>query len=548
MENPCRVREHKTCWKSHLPEDEDFAEHHKMVNPNAQIIIGAVTRSEEDQARQQRLHEQDRNARWFSVKWSSSGTDHVHRNYTGQGVPVLYAYDRFRQLCDPDVTGNAETTNHYPRFVSFIGDTCVGKSSLVRAMILMGLAERAGVVSGDDWADQSNVSRLVAAIGTRTTEWPVTRSANSDSLTNPTTQGVHLYRDEGTAVSSQDSGKSAPTKCPILFVDCEGFNAGEALTDAQKHSDDEAENRGRLNVSSHGGRHRSVSRADVPDYHHRITASCYGRRGKDGIDLFYARFLYAISDVLVFVTKDDTKLLPQLRAVLEWASAAVYKSINHASRKTLIIVRHKSELHKAELYQEGKLASQFLDGHPPLWTVSDILKDFVTKYNRSEPVFTKRIMTNQRLYEILFRRIICWYVPNKDNPKVSPARLVRQWTGLRNHIESAVRDEEMIVSAANMKYNVPELSRVLGKAFEHFTTSEDPFDFYLAAQRDNPSPVSMEGHIGNFLRHAYGYKNNHGSQLGDPDKMITDVVVASLLTWTTRRFQHGKFPGDICGR
>jgi len=534
--NPCTDDDHETCWKSHLPGKPGFAKKHQMLNPVAQIIIEAVTHSETDDVRQQRLHELDRNARWFNVRRNPSAYT-GQRNYTGQGIPILQAYDRFRQLCDPNLSGNLETANHYPRFVSFIGDTCVGKSTLVRAMITTGLALKAGVISGGDIAEHADVSQLVSAMRRRTTEWPVTRSANSDSLTSPTTQGVHLYRDERT--SGADSPHPEVEKHPILFVDCEGFNADVATTNAERLADDERPDR-RLAVPTDASRARSSSRGPTPDYQYRVTAPCYGRKGKDGIDLFYARFLYAVSDVIVFVTREDTKMMGQLRAVLEWASKAVYKSINHPSRKTLIIVRHKSELHKAEFYDDGNLASKYLEGHPKLWTVPDTpLKKFVDDYNASVPDFRRRITTNQHLYDVLFRKIICWYVPDKDKPRVRPHNLVRQWAGLRTRIEMAVRDEGRIGSSANMKYNVPEMSRILRKAFLHFTTSEDPFDFYLAARRDNPNPESMGSHLGNFLRHAYEYGDRTGQHPDKVGKMVTDVVVASLLTWTFRRFQQG---------
>ncbi|KAK0639197.1 hypothetical protein B0T16DRAFT_238017 [Cercophora newfieldiana] len=546
--NPCTNDDHESCWKSHLPRKEGLAKKHRMLNPVAQIIIEAVTHSETDESRQQHLHELDRNARWFNVKRHAAAYS-TQRNFTGQGVPILEAYDRFRHLCDPNRSGNVTTTNHYPRFVSFIGDTCAGKSTLVRAMITMGLALKANVISGGDISADADIGHLVAAMKRRTTEWPVTRSANSNNLTSPTTQGVHLYLDEGT--SGADSPSPAAEQHPILFVDSEGLGAGEAPTNAERLSEEERPDpRGRLAVPNSTSRQRSHSREPTPDYEYRVTAPCYGKKGKDGIDLFYARFLYAISDVIVFVTRDDTKIMTQLQAVLEWASKAVYKSVNHPSRKTLIIVRHKSELHKSEFYEEGNLSAKYLENHPKLWTLPGTpLKQFVDDYNASESDFRRRITTNQRLYEILFRKIICWYIPSKDNPKVKPHNLVRQWAGLRARIELAAREEQRVGNAANMKYNVPEMSRILNSAFVHFTSSEGPFDFFLAARRDNPNPDTMGSHLGNFLRHIYEYGDKQeGENYERVNKMLIDVVVAALLTWTFRRFAQRVSPDEAFER
>ena len=69
------------------------------------------------------MHQRDEQARWFHIR-----RDHFH------GRPDLFIYDRFIQLCDPTKSGNTDTKRHYPSFVSFVGDTSVGKSTLVKVL------------------------------------------------------------------------------------------------------------------------------------------------------------------------------------------------------------------------------------------------------------------------------------------------------------------------------------------------------------------------------------------------------------------------------
>lgn len=427
-------------------------------------------------------------------------------------------HDRFSQLCDPERSGNLSTRDHYPSFVSFIGNTTAGKSTLVRAILLIGMAQAAGIFTAESDIDHADVGELIRAINT-TTDLPVTRSSAFDHAKNATSLGVHLYRDKGiTTPNVNFEGPSASTNAgqyPMFFADCEGFGAGDAPTNAEL---------------------LGTSDGDNYAFQFPITAPCYGEEGKVGIDRLYARFLYAISDVVVFVTKEDTTVCADLISILEWAAAAVYKSVNHPSRKTLILVRNKAELHKTEFYETKNLQKHFLCHSEDLWEISKPLKSFCDEYNRAEPKFERRIYTNKRLYEILFHKILVWNIPKKDDSQVQPSEVLRQWIGLRGIIESSVAEGQKLRSRT---YNVPALSHIFKQAFEHFTTSEQPFDFYLAARRDNLNPQSMSHHIGNFLRHAYDYAEKGPEKVGKVDSMISGVISMSFLVHTVRNFHEG---------
>lgn len=183
-----------------------------MADPFPTLFVEAVTHSEKEESKLRALHGKDKFARWFSVNVEKEG-------------PQLWLYDRFIRLCDPSRTGNRDTENHYPTFVSFIGNTSAGKSTIVRAMLLLGLLDPPTNTQNLDLVKQ-------AKEGER--HMPVPRSGNPDHRTDPTTFGVHLYPDDPPKVGLRRNGEipSSPkatankaAQYPLLFADCEGFGS-----------------------------------------------------------------------------------------------------------------------------------------------------------------------------------------------------------------------------------------------------------------------------------------------------------------------------------
>ena len=503
-----------------------------MVDPISQLLVEAITHSESNPEKQRQMHKRDEGARWFNMR-----RDHTI------GRPELYVYDRFIQLCDPLRSGNRATKRHYPSFVSFVGDTSVGKSTLVRAMLLMGIANSSKFHPSENGSTNPRNDDILVDLVNRMSEkgkdGPVTRSENINHLTDPTTLGVHLYLDQGTTGPGELGDQSPPipgAQYPILFSDCEGFGAGDAMTNAERMESNSSDTRGRDFGAT---RYRSPSRMEDLALQLQVKPHCYSR-GKEGVDLFYARFLYAISDVVVFITKEDQRIQKELVRVLEWASRAVHKSVNHPSRKTLIIVRHMASIHKPVLYDAERLKTLYLYSEPDkfLWEDSPILKEFVEDYNKKPETIARydlRINTNDQLYNALFNKITCCYIPNKVNVKGRPQELYIQYRALRSLIESSVRDGLSLRADSVMQYNVPALSHILTRAFEHFAASEKPFDFYLAARRDNPNPQSPQDHIANFLRHAF----ESGEDIEKINEMVTQVTSIALLIYTYHHFGEG---------
>lgn len=477
---------------------------HNQIDPLPGLYVDAVTFSEDDPIRQQILHEQDRVAQWFTIKVDSSSTS----------APRLSVTDRFRQLCDPGVSGSKWSKRQYPGFVSFIGNTGIGKSTLLRAMILMGQVDPSGAAyerdeAGGKWKTKINGFRGVLA---RNAQGPVSRSACLENLTDPTSFGVHLYRDVATSISSD--GKMDESRnyedTPILFADCEGFRAGHATTNAERSALPPL-----LNFVS-----------ESP-----ITAASYGKHGKEGVDLFYARFLYTISDVVVFVMTGDTELYPSMQKLLEWAASAVHRSVNHLPHKTLVIVRNMAVLHKKELYNEKTLRSSLLLNLAPLWDGSPILTSFRKSFNDKHHVDSQKIDDNDDILHKFFSDVRYCYIP--DTSKAPPDQIFERYQALRNQIVDASQESQRLRARAWMQYNVPTLSHILNRAFEHFRTSDQPFDFYKAARNDNPSPEAVSDHIANFIRHLHLMPSF-------PLRIIPQTISTCLVSWALRNFNSGK--------
>ncbi|EON61597.1 hypothetical protein W97_00812 [Coniosporium apollinis CBS 100218] len=524
---------HASCWDTHLPGHASVRELHQVVDPLPQLYVNAVTYSEKDAPTQEALHEDDRIAQWFTIRPDASET----------GVLRLYVSDRFQQLCNPGISDNRWASNQYPSFVSFIGETCVGKSTLLRAMLLMGHVNAKGLLASNTKLTEDQRVVLLKEVLAAQVHGPVTRSANLSHLTDPTSLGVHLYKDVTARPADFDSqSRSAANRSmPILFADCEGFRGGWV----KRAKPSPAAPRRPYDRGSHPGRIQTHDGYTVTNRYSQITnmisdlpiqARSYSECGKDGADLFYARFLCAISGVLVFVTKNDTTFHTEMQRVLEWAVSALYQSVNHVAQKTLIIVRNMPGFHAAKLYNEQTLKSALFDNLEPLWQDSPLLREFLSKYNLGHAREAHKIKANDELLKIFFHEVKVCYIPDKARAPTSEA--FEQYRQLRSQIERASQGAQEIRQKSWTQYNVPALSHILNRAFEHFRTSDDPFDFYTAARNDNPSPVSISDHIANFLRHL--------QQLSSIEPgMQSRVISLCLVTWALRHFRQVVEPVDI---
>lgn len=459
---------------------------------------------------QRRLHKADREAEWFRVTLASPTVIGAE--------PLLQISDRFKKICDPG-RGNFWSLQQSPSFVSFVGDTGVGKSTLVRAMITVGVVDNmAKNAQVTDWEHVFNCQSY----------GPVTRTTRPDLAMLPTSIGVHLYRDQ-TLVPVQQEGTGRVEGVPILFADCEGFSAGTMKTDAERNSN-AMHDQSLLDPYTqipigHGMEPRYVEREIV------IKAPDFKDKGKRSADLFYARFLYAFSDVVVFVVNEDQKMKSEMQRLLEWAISAVKKTFSRNSPKTLIVVRNAPNSHNEQYYDEMDLRHEMFDHFGNIWDDSSVLTDYKAMHDDQCRRFEDRIHDNYKYFGLFFGETKICYIPSKHN--APPSRIYDQYLKLRKLISEGTTKGQRVRSNSWTRYTVPSMAHLLNRAFDHFANLNDPFDFHAAARKDNPTPVSIPGHIANLLRHL-------GTSKSQLDKFEM-IVAICLVTYVFRTFDFRRF-------
>lgn len=474
------------------------------------FFVQDVLHSEDEPEKLRQLHEQNAETRWFNI-----------RNRNSQ--PMLHVYDRFGPLCESVVGGSGGASKSFPTVVSFIGKSGVGKSTLIRAMLLLGNLDLQKVQADEISLPTANQSRMQAFRKARLLQgaMPVTRSGHISHLIDPTTLGVHLYRDGGDSSAPHSNSDDF-----TLFTDCEGFFTGATQTNAERLTADKS---------------RTLVNEDTTEsnllYREPVTADCYTKHGQEGAELYYAKFLYSVSDVVVFVTNEDQNITRLLVSALEWAAAAILHSVNYPSRKTLIIVRNGA-FGRSQQIDSDSLEQLYLERQKMiLWKTSTILQEFVNEYNSRQDKYCKRIYDNRDLYDVLFHKTICFCIPHLIGiDEYSDETMFTQYLNLRTLIDDSCQRAINLRSKMWMKYNVSSFSQMLFAAFEHFRISDKPFNFSEVARISKPNPQSLPSHIANFLRLALDVQ-----QPSEKSKaMIPDITALSLVIWSLRTLTDGK--------
>lgn len=487
-------------------------EDHQKQSALADGCIQVIVPQKIDDNAQTLHHQFDQQAEWFRVTMAS---------LTAQGEePILQVSDRFKRLCNPSAQFSL---GQYPSLVSFIGDTGVGKSTLVRAMNTIGIVEQ---------MQSSGVMNWSHVFGCQL-HGPVTRSTSARRTTRPTSVGVHLYRDQTLAHVRDDHGRREDI--PILYADCEGFSAGSMRTDAELstggHSSRMSRNRSGSSASQNSHSRQSADAGGPSESTAApgmdgplqldlvIKTPGFKEMGKTSADVFYARFLYAFSDVVVFVINEEQRMKREMQRLLEWAVSAVKTSVRRNSPRTLLVVRNGPRNHHDSFYDDLDLKNEMLQDFGEIWDDSLILSNYKNDHDLKCSRNEDKIHDNEQYFSLFFRDTKICYIPAIQSGQ-SPDRLYQQYSHLRKLIVEGVQSAQKARSKSYFRHDVQSAIDLTNRAFRHFAEYNTPFDFHVAARKDNPTPVSIPGHIANLLRH-----------LGTTKEMFAkfEVIVAICL-------------------
>lgn len=232
---------------------------HEKANPTIVESLKDILNPPNDAASQKTLHLEDENTKWFGIAKDE------------QNRPMFQDYGRYAAIMAESNTGDLQS--RFPQFVSFIGQTGAGKSTLIKMLV--------------DQQERLHGSRE------RGFPSPVVGSVTHGNV--PTSGDVHLYSDPSTYASEY----------PMLLADCEGLEGGENVpisaqyldkssTTQENEKKDDAFKPKKLSASPLNPIRRELKWATSPELSKR----------QYGVTELFPRLLYSFSDVIVFVLRN----------------------------------------------------------------------------------------------------------------------------------------------------------------------------------------------------------------------------------------------------
>ncbi|KAI0886923.1 FabD/lysophospholipase-like protein [Annulohypoxylon maeteangense] len=379
---------------------------------------------------------EDRDTTWFGFGRDASGH------------PLFRDFGRFAAIMSETATD--ETAERYPQLATFIGETGVGKSTLIKLLI-----------DRHDLTDPEGVSYYA----------PVTSSSH-DRIS--TTGDVHLYADPSTLYTTH----------PLLLVDCEGLSGGEAIPKQLRHgqqgssrtdSDDVGTSRPCLT--------RKIAWADTP----------YTQKREYAVSQLYPRILYTFSDVVVFVLRNPRSFESVvLDKLIRWGAASIDKSLNQPVLPHAIIVFNATDINVDEKEWDVNKATQML--------MTDIQDAILREPALQEHVHTwrrrgKTIKSAKELLECYYASISVVRIPYKGSYMLMNEQVGKLCDLLKDHCKASYLRKRQV----RMLANTEKLQFYLQAAYDHFTKDlNTPFDFVKETLRHSPISRNFEGNILNL--------------------------------------------------
>lgn len=425
----------------------------------------------------EKLHEQDRLSKWFGVVRDASGR------------PVFEDYGRYNVLSADSRSRLNSDQPQFPQFVSFIGVTNSGKSTLIKLLITLGYPSEQ-VQGHDDFPS------------------PVVGSIANDSV--PTSGDIHLYADPA----------SSGNKHPIMYIDCEGFEGGEKTPlgsrihpyGSRSLLENPNERTGPLRKT------RAIKWATTEE----------SRQREYAVTRLYPRILYTFSDCVVFVLRNPKTFQSSvLTKLIDWGAAAFERSLNQPNLPHCIIVLNCSDATLDPTQWDIKNATEAL-----LSTVRDAVN-----YVEGVPRFRALADHWRKLGRDICSTkdlILCYYSSFRvlRLPADSqPGRMREQVSQLRQSIEHCCQKACEAKRRTRMQTSAEELGRYLQSGFDHFTSHLDlPFDFMQVSLAQNPTIHDFGDHILHLcltIQRLYG--QDHDKTRRELERMGSFVASCVML-------------------
>ncbi|KAI0888475.1 uncharacterized protein GGS22DRAFT_198203 [Annulohypoxylon maeteangense] len=421
----------------------------------------------------------DRETTWFGFSRDTSGH------------PIFQDWGRFAAIMNE--SHSSRIADRYPQLVSFIGETGAGKSTLIKLLI-----DRQNSYSSQTMNHYSPVS-----------------SSSNDYI--PTTGDVHLYAEPSTLL----------TDTPLLFVDCEGFNGGEAMPKAlrchpQNERDEELPSERDMNnlLRSRYSSQRYITWAKSPQTQKREYA----------VSQLYPRILYTFSDVVVFVLRNPRSFESTvLDKLVRWGAASVDKSLNQPALPHAIIVLNATEDVDEKEWDVATATKTLISAIQGAIEREPALDEYVQVWRKRG----KEIESTEDLLKQYYASITIIRIPRQTSYML----MDQQAEKLFNLIKSRCSDSHIKRKQARMLANSDMIQEYLQASFDHFTKDlELPFDFVQEALRKNPVSRSFEGNILNLAVSMRDHSKDKSLQ-DDANKLFLKLapMVASCVMFDAVR-------------
>ncbi|OTA56311.1 FabD/lysophospholipase-like protein [Hypoxylon sp. EC38] len=423
-------------------------------------------------------------ARDQETTWFGFGRD-------SSGHPIFQDYGRLAAIMsESHVVG---TTDRYPQLVSFIGETGAGKSTLIKLLI-----DRQDLHSPE----------------TSNYHTPVTSSSN-DYI--PTTADVHLYTEPSTLF----------TDIPLLFIDCEGLNGGEAMPKALRYFQQDTNREGNI------GRRNSEYACPSQTRINMLPPSRYNsqryitwanspqtQKREYTVSQLYPRILYTFSDVVVFVLRNPRSFESTvLDKLVSWGAASVDKSLNQPTLPHAIVVLNATEDVDEKEWDVETATNKLMSAIQDAISQEPALDEYVRAWRKRG----KEINSTEDLLSQCYASVTVFRVPRQGSYML----LDQQAATLFDLIKKRCSDSHLKKRQARMLANAEMLQLYLHASYDHFTKDlESPFDFVKEALRHNPVSRSFEG---NILRLAVSMKSYARSLVLRNDANIIFLKLAPMI-------------------